>query len=86
VPGASEKLPSTILGFGGGGEIAVDPTDASGTRAFEKTFQFDVAVENGQPVALIGNRAYVRFEHVLEPLGWQLARKIRQIFLKRFNV
>ncbi len=86
VPGASEKLPSTILGFGGGGEIAVDPSDASGTRSFEKTFQFDIDVEAGQPGTLIGNRAYVRFEHQLEPLGWQLVRKIRQIFLKRFNV
>ena len=86
MPGASEKLPSTILGFGGGGEIAVDPSDASGTRAFEKTFQFDVEVTRGEPQTLIGNRAYVRFEHQFEPLGWQMVRKVRQLLLKRFNV
>ncbi len=86
VPGASEQLPSTILGFGGGGEIAIDPTDASGTRAFEKKFQFDVQMTDAMAGVLVGNRAYVRFEHVPEPLGWQLVRKVRQIFLKRFNV
>jgi putative peptide zinc metalloprotease protein len=86
VPGASEQLPSTILGFGGGGEIAIDPSDTSGVRAFETTFQFEVAVTPGELVTLIGSRAYVRFEHEYEPLGWQLARKIRQLFLKRFNV
>ncbi len=64
----------------------MDPSDASGTKAFEKKFQFDVAVREGPPATLIGNRAYVRFEHQLEPLGWQLVRKVRQIFLKRFNV
>lgn len=86
VPGASEKLPSTILGFGGGGEIAIDPADASGTRSFEKTFQFDIEVTKGAPETFIGNRVYVRFEHHPEPLGWQMLRNIRQIFLKRFNV
>ncbi len=86
VPGASEQLPSTILGFGGGGEIAIDPSDTSGVRAFETTFQFEVAVAPGDLATMIGSRAYVRFEHEYEPLGWQLARKIRQLFLKRFNV
>jgi putative peptide zinc metalloprotease protein len=86
VPGASEKLPSTIFGFGGGGEIAVDPTDASGTRAFEKKFQFDVEVQPGSPETFIGSRAFIRFEHHPEPVGWQLVRKVRQVFLKRFNV
>ncbi len=86
VPSGSENLPSTIFGFGGGGEIAVDPQDASGTRAFEKKFQFDVAVQEDLAATFIGERAYVRFEHIPEPLGWQLVRKVRQIFLKRFNV
>ena len=86
VPGGTEQLPSTIFGFGGGGEIAVDPQDATGTRAFEKKFQFDVTVLENLSAAYIGERVYLRFEHAPEPLGWQLFRKIRQIFLKRFNV
>ncbi len=88
VPGASEQLPSTVLGFGGGGEIAIDPSDQSGTKAFEKQFQFDVRISTtaGLVKTFIGNRAYVRFEHEPVPLGWQIMRKIRQIFLKRFNV
>jgi putative peptide zinc metalloprotease protein len=86
VPGGSEKLPSTIFGFGGGGKIAVNPQDSTGTRAFEKKFQFDVAVKKDLTATFIGERAYVRFEHIPEPLGWQLVRKVRQIFLKRFNV
>ena len=86
VPGASEQLPSTILGFGGGGEIAIDPRDASGTKAFEKKFQFDVQITSVAAGSFVGNRAYVRFEHDPEPLGWRMIRKVRQIFLKRFNV
>ncbi len=86
IPGASEQLPSTILGFGGGGEIAIDPSDVSGRRAFAKNFQFEIEATAGDLATLIGNRVYVRFEHEPEPLGSQLYRKIRQIFLKRFNV
>jgi putative peptide zinc metalloprotease protein len=86
VPGATGKLPSTILGFGGGGEIAVDPSDDSGVQAFETTFQFELEVTTGESNEFIGNRAYVRFEHEPEPLGWQIVRKIRQLLLKRFNV
>lgn len=86
VPGASEQLPSTILGLGGGGEIAIDPRDASGTKTFEKNFQFDVKITTDAAETFVGNRAYVRFEHDPEPLGWRMVRKVRQIFLKRFNV
>ena len=86
VPGATERLPNTVLGFGGGGKIAVDPTDVSGTKTFEKSFLFDVEVESIAFPIHVGKRAYVRFEHTAEPLGFQWYRAVRQIFLKRFNV
>ena len=33
-----------------------------------------------------GGRAYVRFDHGAEPLGFQLYRRVRQLFLSRFHV
>jgi hypothetical protein len=34
----------------------------------------------------IGGRAYVRFDHGEEPLGWRLLRGLRQLFLHRLDV
>ena len=41
VPAATDQLPSMALGSEGGGEIAIDPRDGQGVKAFQKIFQFD---------------------------------------------
>lgn len=86
VPEAGEQLPSTVLGRGGGGAIAIDPTDSAGTRTFEKLFQFDIEPVDPIEQVFIGGRVYVRFNHGFEPLAFQWYRSIRQLFLRRFNV
>jgi putative peptide zinc metalloprotease protein len=86
VPAATDQLPSRTLSLEGGGEIAIDPRDASGTRTFQKIFLFDVALPADAPLYNIGGRVYVRFDHGSEPLVWRWYRSIRQLFLRRFNV
>lgn len=86
VPEAEQELPSTILGSGGGGEIATDPFEGQGTRAFERVFQFDLALEQPVDRVFVGGRVHVRFDHGTEPLAFQAWRKLRQMFLRRFHV
>jgi putative peptide zinc metalloprotease protein len=86
VPGAVERLPSTILGSAGGGEIAVNPSDEGQTQTMEGLFQFDLRLGGRLDEVFFGSRAYVRFDHGTMPIGWQLYRSARQLFLKRFNV
>jgi putative peptide zinc metalloprotease protein len=87
LPGAVRDMPSAALGLAAGGDIATDPTDASGLRAFEQTFLIDVAPSGIDARDVwIGERAYVRFDHGSEPLGWRLFRALRQLFLRRLDV
>lgn len=86
MPAASDKLPSVALGQNGGGEIAVDPTDRHGDKAFETVFQFDVGLSAQGGLRNLGSRVYVRFDHGDEPLARQGYRKLRQLFLRRFSV
>jgi putative peptide zinc metalloprotease protein len=86
VPEAEEQLPSAILGSPGGGEIAIDPTEQSGQKAFEKLFQFDIELDEPVDQVFVGGRVYVRFDHGHESLGLQWYRSLRQLFMRRFNV
>ncbi len=85
-PGAVEQLPSTILGRSGGGQIAIDPFDTSGKKAFDRLFQLDLEIKLPVERFFSGGRVYIRFDHGLEPLAWQWYRSLRQLFLRRFNV
>lgn len=86
VPGGAERLPSTVLGRAGGGDIPVDPTVAGGTKTFEKTFQFDIEPIAPPDEVFVGGRAYVRFDHGTEPIAYQVYRLARQLVLRRLNV
>lgn len=86
VPKALESLPSMTLSSVGGGKVAVDPSDPDGLRPLEKQFQFDLEPADAISNVHIGGRVYVRFNHGFEPLIFQWYRKLRQLFLKRFNV
>lgn len=86
VPGASEKLPTRALGTGGGGDVALDPSDRQGLTAVQKVFQIDLQLISQSKLINLGGRGYVRFDHGWAPLGVQWYRKIRQLFLSRFNV
>jgi putative peptide zinc metalloprotease protein len=86
VPSASDQLPSAALGTQGGGHAAVDPADREGRKALQKYFQVDVELPAEDRKLHVGGRAYVRFDHGWEPLGFQWYRRARQLFLSRFNV
>ena len=86
VPEGEQRLPSTTLGSIGGGAIAIDPSEQSGTKTFERVFQFDLEVAQPLDEVFIGVRAYVRFDHGFEPIAFQAYRRVRQLFLSRFNI
>ncbi len=84
VPGGVRALPSAALGDRRGGAIAVDPADKDGLRTLAPVFLLDVTLPQ-QPAGRIGARAWVRFDLGYEPLGWQWARRLRQLLLRQFN-
>jgi putative peptide zinc metalloprotease protein len=86
VPAANEELPSKALAASGGGKVASDPRDSKGSKSLQRMFQFDVRLASSLSDVGFGSRVYVRFEHDWEPLGQQLYRRIRQIFLARLYV
>jgi len=83
-PSATYRIPSAVLGTMGGGRLAVDPTDQTGTQTLEQVFHIELASD--EPVDRLGGRVYVRIEHGTEPLGKQWYRRLRQLFLRQFNV
>ena len=86
LPLLTDRVPSPALSTAGGGEVLLDPTDPANMKALERMLQLELRFIEAFPVAKMGDRIYVRFDHGTEPLAWQLYRNIRQLFLKRFNV
>ncbi len=84
IPLASHRIPSAALGTMGGGLLAIDPTDESGTRTLEQVFHIELTFDAS--VYRLGGRTYVRFDHGTEPLGFQWYRRARQLLLRQFNV
>jgi putative peptide zinc metalloprotease protein len=86
VPAATDQLPGRALSQEGGGEIAIDPRDMQGVKAFQKIFLFDVELPTYEGLYNVGGRVYVRFDHGKEPVFWRWYRGLRKLFLRRFNV
>jgi putative peptide zinc metalloprotease protein len=86
VPAASDRLPSPALSSEGGGAAPLDPTDAAGLRTVESHFEVELELPAELPLLNAGGRVYVRFDHGAEPLGVQLYRRVRQLFLSRLHV
>jgi putative peptide zinc metalloprotease protein len=86
MPGAVEELPSAALATSGGGSIATDPQDQNGLKVLERIFLFDLDLDGQVRPDRFGTRVHVRFEHRYEPLASQWYRRLRQLFLSRFDV
>ena len=86
VPSASDQLPSPALGSQGGGQLALDPSDKEGRKSVQRFFQVDVEMPGDQHPLHVGGRAYIRFHHGWEPIGFQWYRSARQLFLSHLNV
>ena len=84
VPAAMDRLPSPVLGTAGGGSVPVDPSDSEGLQTLDNVFHIELEIPTSVP--RIGGRAYVRFDHGSEPLARQAYRRIRQLFLRQFDV
>jgi putative peptide zinc metalloprotease protein len=78
------RLPSAALGVDHGGEIALS-RDADGEPiAAESFYEVRARIEPRPGVAFYqGLTGRVSFALPAEPLGWQWAREIRQVFQKR---
>jgi len=86
VPGGTNQLPTAALGPTGGGRFAVDPRDPQGRTTLERVFEIEVTLPEATHARYLGSRMYVRFDHGYEPLGVQLYRSLRQLFLRQFSV
>ncbi len=86
VPGATDRLPSSALGNAGGGQVAIDPRDQRGKKAFQRYFDFELELIEPVDLDYYGGRVLVRFDHGSEPLFFRLYRNVRRLFLRRFNV
>jgi putative peptide zinc metalloprotease protein len=86
VPAAQAEIPHAALATIGGGSIVLDPSRPDRLRPVETVFHFDLAVPHDALPARLGGRVYVRFDHGREPIALRLARSVRQLFLRQFNV
>jgi putative peptide zinc metalloprotease protein len=84
MPLATHRIPSAVLGTMGGGSLAVDPSDKSGTTTLDQVFHIELTLD--EPVERLGGRTYVLFDHGSEPIGLQWYRRVRQLLLRQFNV
>ena len=85
-PEATNQLPSTALTTIGGGKFIVNPNSIDELLSLQKVFLVDLSFNQAPQNTLLGTRAYVRIDHGGEPLARQWFRRIRQTFLRQFNV
>jgi putative peptide zinc metalloprotease protein len=83
VPAGRDELPSKALGGIAGGAVPIDPRDPQGMKTLQRVFQFDIELLSDEVPAAFGSRAYVRFDHNWEPVGFQIWRRVRQLVLSR---
>lgn len=81
IPAEQRRLPSSALGWQGGGEVAVTGEDRNGVTALRSFFEVRARVDaTGQDLALVhGRTGRIRFRIAPEPLWRQAYRRIRQI-------
>lgn len=79
VSGGTQKLPSKVLGVGGGGDIVTDPRDQQGQ--FSEIPQFEMRVNLANPAIeyVSGQRAWVRLTVGKKPLIWAWYNRFLQL-------
>lgn len=85
IPVATLELPSQVLGAQGGGRIAVDASQPTGTRVKDKVFLLDLALQDFVQSGHYGERAHVKFQHPAEPLAAQWYRALQLLFIRHFS-
>jgi putative peptide zinc metalloprotease protein len=84
-PIATQELPSVVLGAQGGGRLAVDAANPTGTRVQEKVFLLDLRLQGVVQSGHYGERVYVTFRHPAEPLMARWYRAVQQVFIRHFS-
>ncbi len=85
LPIATFELPSQVLGAQGGGRLAVDAQQPSGTRVTEQVFLLDIVLHDFQQTGHYGERTYVKFSHPARPLLAQWYSTLQQVFIRHFS-
>jgi putative peptide zinc metalloprotease protein len=85
VPEGTQDFPSTALMVEGGGSQAADTRDPQHAKALRRLFQFDIELPPEAAQGAWGGHVWVRFDHGDEPLAQQWWRRLRQLFLSRFD-
>jgi putative peptide zinc metalloprotease protein len=87
VPAGETQLPSPVFSLDGGGAFATMPSENNQLQTVSGIFQFDIALNSSAPAQLpYGLRAFVRLDYKSMPLGFQLLRQVRILFLSVFDV
>ena len=87
IPVDRRNLPSAALGWAGGGDVAVNTSNSSGTQAAEPFFEVRATVKPTEPAQLLhGRGGKIRFELEPEPLLTQWVRRFRQLLQKRYGI
>jgi putative peptide zinc metalloprotease protein len=87
IPFQSDKLPSTALGWQGGGDIAVNTQEPSGTKAMESFFllQSEIPTEQRRGLTVLhGLSGTLRLKTPAQPLASQAYRALKQLVQKRY--
>ena len=85
-PEATNRLPSAALMTTGGGRLIAAAGSEDQRVSQEKVFLVDLKPDfQGQQIPL-GTHAYVRVNHGSEALASQWYRRLRQVFLRQFDV
>ena len=85
-PEATNRLPSAALATSGGGPFIATADKQNNMKTEEKVFLVDLEPDFEGRVIPLGTRAYVRINHGREALASQWYRRLRQVFLRQFNV
>ena len=87
IPVERRNLPSAAVGWAGGGEVAIDMQDQSGTVSADPFFEVRAMVPGiSNAVMLHGRGGRIRFELPPEPLLRQWLRKFRQLLQNRYGI
>lgn len=87
VPMEHTQLPSSALGWSGGGEIAVDMSDASGVTVLEPFYEVQAEIQTTEDVSTFhGHSGKLMFTLEKQPLLKQGWRKLIQLIQDRYHL
>jgi putative peptide zinc metalloprotease protein len=87
IPMEQHELPSSALGFMGGGDIAVVAGDSAGVRTTEPFYEVRAVIGNAPSSLLLhGRSGKIKFALGYRSLLWQAWRAMRQLVQKHYQI